>query len=93
MAVHSYRIFTMPGCDKCADAKKYLGDMDMEGIIHDLASREGLEEFRSYYKNLKGKLKRNEDGSLPVPTILFLDKEENVASIAHSVEQLKDILQ
>ena len=82
----------MPACDKCAAAKSYLGEMGISGAVIDLSASEGVREFREYYKNLKGQIKRNEDGSLPIPTILFFDDNNEVVSIAHNVDQIKKIV-
>jgi glutaredoxin len=67
--VDSYKIFTMPSCEKCEAAKGYLNDIGMAGAIVDLSAKEGVREFREYYKNLKDQIKRNEDGSLPIKRI------------------------
>jgi len=90
--IDSYKIFTMPSCSKCEAVKGYLNEIGMSGAIVDLSEHDGVKEFRGYYKDLKDKIKRNEDGSLPIPTILFFDDKKEVISIAHNVDQAKDIL-
>ncbi len=55
--VSSYKIFTLPTCDKCAEAKKYLNDFSIVGEHFDLASKEGMNVFREYYKELNGVIK------------------------------------
>ena len=90
--INSYKIFTLPNCDKCEAAKGFLNTQGLGGVIVDLSADEGVKEFRSYYKNMKGKIKRNSDGSLPVPTILFFDEKNEVVSIAHNAEQAKKIV-
>lgn len=91
--VDSYKIFTMPSCEKCEAAKGYLNDIGMAGTIVDLSVKEGVREFREYYKNLKDQIKRNDDGSLPIPTILFFDDNKEVISIAHDVNQAKSLVE
>ncbi|MFH1849464.1 MAG: ribonucleoside triphosphate reductase [archaeon] len=86
--IKSYKIFTMPACDKCHTAKEYLGGLGLQGINYDLSSDEGLGEFRTYYRQLKNVLKRKEDGSLPVPTVLFLDGD-NIVGTAHTLDDIK----
>jgi len=90
--VSSYKIFTMPSCEKCTEAKDYLKTLTVAGEIFDLSSGEGLSEFRGYYKSLKDRIKRNKDGSLPVPTVLFFDKKDEVVSTAHKVDEIKNCL-
>jgi len=91
-AVNSYKIFTLPGCEKCADAKKFLNDHSIMGEHFDLSDKQDLSVFRGYYKDMKGKLQRNSDGSLPVPTILFFDDKEGVIGNAHTVEEIQKFL-
>ncbi len=89
--ISKFRIFTLPNCDKCAAAKDYLG-RKVEGQVVDLGSDDGLGEFRAIYKQLKDKIYRNEDGSLPIPTILLYDENNNLVTVAHNVDQLKQIV-
>ena len=88
-----YKIFTLPNCDKCRTAKEYLGGIKIAGEILDLASKDDLRVFREYYKELKNVIKRNEDGSLPVPTVLFFDEKDNVIGTAHNVDDIKKVIQ
>ena len=88
-----YKIFTLPNCDKCRTAKEYLGGIKIAGEILDLASKDDLRVFREYYKELKNVIKRNEDASLPVPTVLFFDEKDNVVGTAHNVEDIKKVIQ
>jgi len=91
--IEKYKIFTLPSCPKCEAAKGYLNGKGVDGTIIDLSDNEGVKEFRGYYKDLKDKIKRNEDGSLPIPTILFFDSNNEVTSIAHNADQAKSILE
>ncbi|MCF7861630.1 ribonucleoside triphosphate reductase [Candidatus Woesearchaeota archaeon] len=90
--IMSYKIFTMPSCQKCESAKLILAEHDLKGTVYNLADNDDIKEFRNYYKDLKDQIKRNDDGSLPVPTILFLDKEQNVVKTATSPDELKQIV-
>lgn len=85
----SYKIFTFPACEKCAEAKRYLNNFSIAGETFDLSSKEGLNVFRGYYKNLKDTIKRNSDGSLPVPTILFFDDKNSIVGSAHTIDEIK----
>ncbi len=89
--IKRFRIFSLPNCDKCKSAKEYLnGKVSGENV--DLGSDEGLKEFREVYKELKDKIHRNKDGSLPIPTILLYDAEDKLVTIAHNEEQVKQIV-
>lgn len=86
-----YKIFTFPTCEKCIKAKNILANLDLKGEVYDLTTKQGLQIFRSYYQKLKGKIKRNPDGSIPVPTILFFDDNGNIIKVVQHVEELKNL--
>ncbi|MBW2989755.1 ribonucleoside triphosphate reductase [Candidatus Woesearchaeota archaeon] len=89
--INRFRIFSLPHCDKCAAAKEYLNGK-VEGETVDLGSDEGLKEFRTAYKELKDRIQRNKDGSLPIPTILLYDSEDNLVTVAHHVDDVRQIV-
>jgi len=90
--IASYKIFTLPGCEKCEDAKQILAQRGPSGAVYNLSDEQGLKVFREYYRKLKDVIKRNEDGSLPVPTVLFLDENERVIETAYSPEEIDKLL-
>ena len=90
--VSRFRVFSLPNCDKCAAAKEYLSGTQVAGENVDLGSDEGLKEFRNVYKELKDKIHRNKDGSLPIPTILLYDSEDKLVTVAHHVDQVKKVV-
>jgi ribonucleoside-triphosphate reductase len=90
--VSRFRVFSLPNCDKCAAAKEYLAGTQVAGETVDLGSDEGLKEFRNVYKELKDKIHRNADGSLPIPTILLYDSDDKLVTVAHHVDQVKQIV-
>jgi len=89
--ISRYRIFTLPNCDKCAAAKEYLINK-VQGNVVDLGSNEGLKEFREVYKKLKDKIHRNDDGSLPIPTILLYDENDRLVTVAHHIDDIKQVI-
>ncbi len=89
--IRRFRIFSLPNCDKCSAAREYLSSK-MDGSVVDLGKDEGLKEFRAVYKKLKDRIHRNDDGSLPIPTILLYDAENKLVTIAHHVDQVKQIV-
>jgi len=90
--IKRFRIFSLPNCDKCAAAKEYLAGTQAAGETVDLGSDDGLKEFRTVYKELKDKIHRNKDGSLPIPTILLYDSDDKLVTVAHHVDQVKQIV-
>jgi len=44
------------------------------------------------YKDLKDKIHRNKDGSLPIPTVLLYDSDDKLVTVAHKVDQIKQIV-
>ena len=53
-----------------------------------MGAKEGLSAFREYYRELKGTITRNSDGSLPVPTVLLFDDNNQMIGVANKVEEL-----
>jgi len=92
-SISAYKIFTFPHCDKCEAVKAYLKTHPMAGAIVDLKSPEGNKEFRKYYsdRSIKEKIKRMDDGTLKLPVVMFMDKE-NVVSTAQSLEEVQQIV-
>jgi glutaredoxin len=88
-----YLFFSMPACPKCAAIKDYLKNSDIEGEENSLADPEGVIRLRKIYPQIKERIKRNEDGSLPIPTILFLDDSSNIVNTAHDLESVKRIVE
>ena len=88
-----YLLFSMPACPKCAAIKDYLQTKNIEGEENSLADPEGVVRLRKIYPQIKERVKRNEDGSLPIPTILFLDDNNNIVNIAHELEAVKRIVE
>jgi len=90
--IKTHKLFIMPACDKCTAVKQYLEEKQIQFEDHNLAG-EGMEEFRRYYPKVKEKVTRNEDGSLVIPIMLFLDSEENIVNFANKIEEIKHIIE
>ncbi|MBU0756853.1 MAG: anaerobic ribonucleoside-triphosphate reductase [Nanoarchaeota archaeon] len=88
--IQKYKVFSLPNCSKCEAVKAHLATVSaMTGSETSLGADDGVKEFRQYYKDIKDRVKRNEDGSLPIPTVLFFDANENIVGTAHDVDQVK----
>ena len=90
--IFAFKIFTMPNCDKCAQAKDALAGFKMQGSIVDLSADAGRTELRQYYKELKNSIKRDSEGQMILPLVLFFDKEENPVGVANTVGEIKSVL-
>ena len=87
-----YLLFSMPACPKCAAIKEYLQGK-IEGEEHSLADTDGVLAFRKLYPQIKDQVKRNDDGSLPIPTILFVNESNEVVNVAHDLEKTKQVVE
>lgn len=87
--VTRYEVLTLPGCSKCSTIKEYLSRVNLSGKVIDLGSEAGLKEFREHYSKYKNKIKRNEDGSLPVPTVLLYNNKDELSAVASNLDELK----
>ena len=87
-----YLLFSMPACPKCAAIKEHLQG-NIEGEEHSLADSEGVLKFRKLYPQIKDQVTRNEDGSLPIPTILFVNETNEVMNVAHDLDKIKQIIE
>jgi len=67
-------------CPNCHKLKVFLKSIDLEGEFIDAATKEGLEEARKY--NVGG-----------VPVVLFFNEKNEVISEAHSIEEVKRIIE
>ncbi|MBN1502615.1 ribonucleoside triphosphate reductase [Candidatus Woesearchaeota archaeon] len=90
--ISHYEVLVLPGCNKCSAAKTLLSDARLKGRIINLGDDNDLKEFRKHYKEVKDKIKRNEDGSLSVPTILFYGSDNELIRVVTDIDQLKSAL-
>jgi len=92
-SIDSYKIFTFPHCDKCEEVKEFLSNGEIEGKTIDLKSPEGNKEFRQHYtdKSIRSNIKREEDGTLKLPIVMFMGNG-CVVSTAQGIEETKAVL-
>lgn len=79
----NYRLFTLPECSRCREVKAQLKAAGVAAVEVDLSDGEGLVAFRKIYREIKDRLPRDEDGTLPVPILLV----EEAGAILHCVAQ------
>jgi ribonucleoside-triphosphate reductase len=86
-----YEIYTMPNCDKCQEIKATLSQKAIEGTEYNLSETDGLKKVRNVLRNHRDKIKRNSDGSLPVPIVLFFDEQNELKDIAQEPSAVERI--
>ena len=67
-------------CPKCPAIKDFMKGTGIEGEFVDATKPEGLDQARKYQVS-------------SVPTVLFLDEDENVVSTAHNLEEAKRVVE
>ena len=70
------------------DAETLLGVIDLDEMLKD---PEGYKEFQVFYREIRNKLKRNDDNSVVLPVMLALDTNDKIVSIAQTIEDVKNI--
>ena len=79
MEIKSYVLFTTPFCRGCKPVKEFLSTANIKGDHIDASSDEGSEIAVKY--NVQG-----------VPTIIFLDGQNNEISRVHTLADVKELL-
>jgi len=90
--IKSYKIFTTHGCDKCETAKQYFEEVGLEGSEVSIDDDEGVAELRNLYPQIKDKVERLENGSLPIPLILFFDENNEIIGVKHKQEDIEQFV-
>jgi glutaredoxin len=75
-----YKLFFTPMCPKCPAIKEFIKTTSVEGEFIDATTSEGLEQARKYEVS-------------QLPTVIFLDDKGEVVSKAHSIEEVKRIVE
>lgn len=82
-----YLLFTYPNCSKCEELKGYLKETTLEGEEYNLISKESKLKIREFLKDLK----RDEKGTIIIPTLVLQDEGE-VAAVLNTRQELEDCL-
>ncbi len=67
-----YLLFSYPNCSKCEELKKYLSGTDLEGKEYSLVQKESKIKIREFLNVLK----RDDKGTIVIPTLVFWDEGE-----------------
>jgi glutaredoxin len=76
----TYKFFMTPMCPDCGEIKEFIKQQDIKGEIIDATVDAGLELAQKYEVT-------------NVPTVVFLNENEEVVSEASSVDDIKKILE
>ena len=83
-----YKLFTATGCEKCELAKRFLKEKGIEGIEVSISDDEGVAELRKLYPQIKDKIARTEEGSMPIPLVVFYE-DDNIIGVKHKQEEIE----
>ncbi len=82
-----YNLFTYPNCSKCEAIKEYLKRTPLEGHEYNLI----LKASKSKIREFLGVLKRDEKGSIIIPTLVVQD-DEKVLTVLNNKQELEEWL-
>ena len=80
MAIKKYILFFTPMCPKCPRIKEYMEDKKLEKEWVNAATPEGLEKSKEY-------------NIINVPAVLFFDEKGELVSEAHTIEEVKRVIE
>lgn len=81
----------MPHCEKCEKVKEFLDSTGTKYEVVDLGDDEGVVALRKIYIKIKDKVKRTEDGQLPIPLIIGFNADI-VTGVANTVDEVKTLI-
>ena len=81
-----YKIYTLPNCEKCKDAKEIMQSKGISYNEVNLSTQEGKRELGKIYLGISARLKKDENKRALLP-ILIKFKDEI------TVEKLEEIVQ
>lgn len=77
-----YVLFTYPDCQKCSELKTYLKQTPLTGQEMSLVQKEGKMRIREFLPLIK----RDERGSIILPTLVLLEGERPAAVVNRAEE-------
>jgi len=82
-----YLLFTYPNCQKCADLKTFLKTAAIDTSEYKVDLKEGRLKIREFL----GHIKRDEKGSIILPTLILHDNG-HVAAVMNTRQEVLDWL-
>lgn len=81
-----YKLFTYPNCPKCSEVKKYLKEKNMSYEEINAGLGDGKKIFQEFYVKNRGKIKRDEHGTISLPVLIDNEKIfQGLEDILHSI--------
>lgn len=80
MGIAKLKMFFTPMCPKCPKIKEYLETAKIDKELINAADPSGLDQAKEY-------------GISSVPTVIFFDEKGEMVSQAHSLEEVKRVLE
>jgi ribonucleoside-triphosphate reductase len=87
-----WKLFTKPNCTKCDQVKRDLGTLDLHVEILDLQETTGRKLFTQYYRQLRDKITRNDDGEMNLPVLLKVAGDGRILQWAAGPGEIREIL-
>ena len=67
-------LFTYPNCPKCTEVKKYLKTQEIPYEEINAGIGEGKKRFQTFYRENRGKIKRDEHETISLPILVCDEK-------------------
>lgn len=80
-----FLLFTYPNCEKCQALKKTLKNEDINYQELDLSLKESKMKIREFLKILK----RDEKGSIILPSLIVVGEDKSVRQVLNSEEEFR----
>lgn len=80
-------LFTYPNCNKCEELKNYMKERSLPVEEFSLVQKESKLRIRNYLPRIK----RDEKGSIIIPTLVLSENEE-VMMVVNSLQELEEWL-
>jgi glutaredoxin len=79
-----YLLFTYPNCQKCKDMKAFLKTASIDTREYKVEQKEGRLKIREFL----GRIKRDEKGSIILPTLILHDNG-HVAAVMNTSQEVQ----
>jgi glutaredoxin len=82
-----YILFTYPNCQKCMDMKAFLKTVSVDSREYKVEQKEGRLKIREFL----GHIRRDEKGSIILPTLILHDNGQ-VAAVMNTRQEVQEWL-
>ena len=88
-----WKLFTKPNCSKCDEVKSSLGSLDFHVEILNLQDTTGRKLFTLYYRQIRDKIARKDNGEMNLPVLLKVGGDGQILQCAMGPDEISEILQ